>query len=56
LKDDDGRYLEDALEGCVTEQQSYWARFTSEDRAVVMRARAKVLGNRPVGVASYSRD
>lgn len=34
--------LEDALEGCVIEQQSYWSRFTPEDRATVQRAREGV--------------
>lgn len=45
--------LEESFEGLVAEAQSYWDKFTPEDRATVQRARAKVLGNRPVGTTAW---
>lgn len=48
--------LEEAFEGACCEAQTYWDQFRPEDREAVQRARAKVLGNRPYGVVSFSRD
>jgi hypothetical protein len=41
--------IEESLEGYCAEAQSYWQDFRPEDRANMQRARARVIGNKPVG-------
>ena len=49
------RELEDAFEGLVATPQAYWELFTDEYHATVLRARRRVIANRPVGMIASTR-